>query len=117
MIMKIIFKGKVVTRDQIQKALEEFRRQYPDTNSYEGWLDNVAYKYAVRYAGLLYPPKHILSQVTGIPTPYFNGGVETNHVFRELGFEVIDKWQPNPTRAWLPTDIKSKAPDPNVHQG
>lgn len=41
--------------------------------------------------GNYYPPKHILSQATGISTRDFSGGDETNNVLRQLGFEVIDK--------------------------
>jgi hypothetical protein len=80
-----------VTRQGILDALHEFSRHYPDTNNYARWLDNPAYKYAVEYDGRLYPPKHILSTVTGVPTAHFNGGEQTNRVFRQLGFVVIDK--------------------------
>ena len=89
--METTFLRKTVTRQQILDALHEFARQHPDTNTYENWLQKGTYKYAVRYDGRVYPPKHILSVVTGIPTANFNGGEQTNRVFRQLGFDVENK--------------------------
>jgi 5-methylcytosine-specific restriction protein A len=89
--METTFLNLMVTRQQVLNALHEFARQFPDTGSYEDWLQKSAYKYAVRYDGRVYPPKHILSMVTGIPTAKFNGGEQTNRVFRQLGFDVENK--------------------------
>jgi hypothetical protein len=90
--METTFKKQTVTRQQILVALNEFARQHPDTNSYDGWLDKETYKYAVRFEGRLYPPKYILSVVTGLPIRgVFTGGEQTNRVFRALGFQVEDK--------------------------
>lgn len=86
--METTFFKQTVTRQQILDALHEFARVYPDTNSYEGWLDKASYRTTIRFDGRLYPPKHILSVVTGIPTTDFNGGEQTNHVFRKMGFDV-----------------------------
>jgi 5-methylcytosine-specific restriction protein A len=89
--METTFLNQILTRQQILDALHEFARQYPNTDSYEEWLQKGAYKYAVRYDGRVFPPKHILSIVTGIPTVKFNGGEQTNRVFRQLGFDVENK--------------------------
>ncbi len=89
--METIFKGVPVKTDDILKAILEFDAQYPNTNSYGAWLEKDTYKYAVQHGGKLYPCKYILSQATGIDTSEFNGGNQTNNVFRRLGFHVIDK--------------------------
>lgn len=80
-----------MTREQVLDVLREFREQYQDTNSYDDWLNKDGYKYAIDHEGYLYPPKHILSQVTGISTKLFSGGEQTNRVFTQLGFTVINK--------------------------
>ncbi len=89
--METTFINKTVTLQDILNAFHDFDAQYPDTNQYEGWLDKATYKYAVRHENKLYPPKHILSQASGIPTTEFGGGEQTNRVFRDLGFEVGNK--------------------------
>ena len=89
--METTFIRKTVTRQDILDVLHEFARQHPDTDTYDSWLEKGTYKYAVRYDGRMYPPKHILSLATGIPTADFNGGEQTNRVFRQLGFDVENK--------------------------
>lgn len=89
--METLFLQKTVTRQAILDALHEFARQHPDTDTYDSWLEKGTYKYAIQYDGRMYPPKHILSMATGIPTADFNGGEQTNHVFRQLGFDVVNK--------------------------
>ncbi len=89
--MKIKFKGKYVKTNDILTAIHKFDAQYPDSNSYDAWLENETYKYAVQHGGKLYPCKYILSQATGIDTSKFNGGSQTNSVFHRLGFRVIHK--------------------------
>ena len=91
--MSTTFKGNIITREQVLEALWTFDRQFPDSNAYEDWLDKEPYKYALLYQERLYPPKHILSQITGIDTSEFNGGDQTNRVFRQLQFEIVDKSQ------------------------
>lgn len=86
------FKGENVTRVAVISAMRGFNTEYPDTNMYDNWLEKRNYKYAVLYEGRRYPPKHILSQVTGIPTDWFTGGWETNRVFINLGFQVVEKF-------------------------
>ncbi len=89
--MEITFKKHTVTRQQILDILHQFVAQYPDPGTYDDWLKKETYKYAVRYDGRIYPPKHILSMATGIPTTEFSGGEQTNRVFRQLGFDVENK--------------------------
>jgi DNA modification methylase len=70
------------------KELHKFNQKYQDTNNYDNWLEKKSYKYAVQYDGKLYPCKYILSQAIGTYIRDFNGGEETNRVFRQLGFLV-----------------------------
>ena len=88
---QIAFKRVMVTREDILRAMREFDQSYPDRNLYDRWLEKANYKYAISEGDRLYPPKHILSQATGISTREFSGGYETNTIFRQLGFEIIDK--------------------------
>lgn len=89
--METIFKGKTATSDDILAAIRDFDEEYPDSNSYDAWLDMGAYKYALQHDGKRYPCKYILSQATGIDTSEFHGGDQTISVFSKLGFHVVDK--------------------------
>ena len=89
--MTIYIRGFAITHDVVLAALREFDAQYPDPNDYDHWLQKKNYKYAIKYEGRVYPPKYILELITGLPARGFNGGEETNRVFKQLGFEVIDK--------------------------
>jgi hypothetical protein len=89
--METIFLKKIVTRQRILDVMHEFSNQYPNTDSYDDRLQKGTYHYVIRYDGQLYPPKHILSMATGIPTPKFGGGEQTNRVFRQLGFDIENK--------------------------
>lgn len=89
--MSINFKGRPITAQRVLNVMSDFDKQYPNTNDYDSWLNNSSYKYAVDHGGRLYPCKHILSRATGLSTALFNGGEQTNSVFRRLGFRVIDK--------------------------
>ena len=72
--------------------MHEFVSQHPNAETHDDWLQKGTYKYAVRYDdGRVYLPKHILSMATGIPTTEFNGGEQTNRVFRQIGFHVENK--------------------------
>ncbi|MFC2053493.1 hypothetical protein ACFLV7_04225 [Chloroflexota bacterium] len=86
--MSTTFKEILINRESVIRAMDDFDDCYPSTNQYDNWLDKGTYKYEIRYRGRLYPPKHILSDVCGIPTTDFNGGYQTNRVFQELGFEI-----------------------------
>ncbi len=85
------FKGKLITRDQILRELAKYDVNYPNTNDYESWLNEGTYSYALKYENKLYPPKYILSQITGLPLSEFTGGKETNQIFEQLGFAIRDK--------------------------
>ena len=87
-----IFKGQIVARHQIVAALRAFDTEYPDTNLYRRWMEKGNYKYVLWHDGKRYPPKHILSQATGIATADFGGGIaETNRVLKQLEFTVVPK--------------------------
>ncbi|MBZ0307687.1 MAG: hypothetical protein K8I82_16590 [Anaerolineae bacterium] len=79
------------TRSDILRALAEFDKKYPDTNQYENWLDNAAYQYAIRYQGKLYPPKHIFREAVGNRIDELKMSEQLRQVFKDLGFEIIDK--------------------------
>ncbi len=89
--MSTNFRGVSITAANVIFHIEAYDRQYAHTNDYDNWLDKGNFKYAIRYEGKLYPCKHILSRTTGISAKKFGGGEQTNRVFRELGFRVIDK--------------------------
>ena len=80
-----------VSKDSVLAALRRFDREYPSSDSYDNWLNKGNYKYALRHSRKLYPPKLILSWITGANREDFNGGPQTNSVFERLGFQVIDK--------------------------
>lgn len=89
--METIFKGQTITRYDVIAALEHFDALYDNSSEYENWLEKDYYRYAVEYNGRLYPPKHILSQVAESGATDFEGGEQTNRVFRQLGFNVWSK--------------------------
>ena len=47
--------------------------------------------FILEYNGKLYPPKYILSRVSGIDVMSFSGGEETNKIFENLGFAIRNK--------------------------
>lgn len=85
------FKKRTITRRQVLDALHTFAEAHPDSNTFDQWLEKESYRYAVVYRDRRYPPKHILSAVSGVPITEFSGGEETNRVFRQLGFVVLPK--------------------------
>jgi len=89
--MSTTFKGVLIKRDVIIRAMDDFDDRYPMTNEYDNWLDNRIFIFAIRFRGRLYPPKYILSVVSGISRTDFSGGDQTNRVFRQLDFEVGNK--------------------------
>jgi len=56
----VTFLGREITRQQVIDAFNHFDSQYPDTNSYDSWINKRTYKYAIRYNSKLYPCKFIL---------------------------------------------------------
>jgi hypothetical protein len=85
------FRGTIVTRQQVIDALKAFADAYPDPNAYEKWLETGTYRYAIDYENRLYPPKYILHRITDYPLHEFSGGEQTNRVFEQLGFIIIEK--------------------------
>lgn len=88
--MQTSFRGRIVTRQDVIGAMRDFDRNYAGTEEYTSWLTHKSRKYLVWYNGLQYPPKHILSLVTGIGIAEFSGGEQTNRVFTDLGFKVVE---------------------------
>lgn len=86
--MQTSFRGITITSQDVVGVLEEFQAKYPNPASYRNWLQNQTYKYALEYQGRLYPPKYLLSQVTGIDSSEFSGGNLINPVFQALGFPL-----------------------------
>jgi hypothetical protein len=84
-------KGQNVSRDAVLEAMRVFDATFADPNGYDHWLESGIYKYAIRYAGRVYPPKYILSQVTGMPTNELRQSLRIRQVFRALGFVVAEK--------------------------
>ena len=87
----VTFLGREITRHQVTSALNHFDSQYPDTNTYDSWLNKRTYKYAIRYSIKFYPCKFILSLASHRPMSDFSGGQQTNSLFQKLKFKVIDK--------------------------
>jgi hypothetical protein len=87
----ITFKGQQINRKEVLAALSRFDKEYPDTSQYDDWLTSGNYKYVLEYERHLYPPKLILSYVTGQATNTFSGGEETNSVFEDLDFKIRKK--------------------------
>ncbi len=88
---RVMFLGKYITREMVLDALRLFDQKYPNTNNYDHWLEKNNYKFELIEKGRRYPPKHILSEICGIPTEKFGGGYQTNKVFRGLDFVIIEK--------------------------
>lgn len=90
-LSETIFRGVSVTYQAVHEALQDFDEKYPNPSDYDQWIDKDGYKYALEFAGRLYPPKHMLSVVTGIDVSRFSGGDQTNRVFQQLGLVVVEK--------------------------
>ena len=86
-----VFKGVPITYQAVNETLKDFDDKYPDTSAYDQWLEKDGYKYALEFGGKLYPPKHILSLVTGIDVSRFSGGDQTNRVFEQIGMITLEK--------------------------
>jgi hypothetical protein len=94
-----------VTDVQVREAIAKYEREYP-LNDYprtpgrphvKTWLENKAYKYALRYKGQCYPPKEILRLAIGrrLGAGFrFHGGSgsgKANGVLEDLGFTIARK--------------------------
>jgi hypothetical protein len=81
--VKTSFRNRTVTRELVLDAMRKFDEQ--DRSRSIFWR-----KYCVRYDGRDYPPKFVLSLAAGVSASSFSGGWETNRVFCDLGFEVLE---------------------------
>lgn len=76
------FRGHRITKDQVLEAMERFDKEGRGT--FTNWRT-----YSVSHGGRDYPPKEIISMVTGLNVNQFSGGIKgANRPFHELGFEV-----------------------------
>ena len=81
--------GIQLTQEDVLRAIQVFDEQYPESNTFEGWLENPAYRYALLYAGKLYPPKIILSMASGLPRTALNSRRQRDRVYRQLGLQIV----------------------------
>jgi len=81
------FKGKIITDEDVRKAMEEFDRDL--RSSFAKWRI-----YGIRSDGKDYPPKEILKMIVGDAGKLPPGGEATNHYFRDLGFEIVETDDP-----------------------
>lgn len=79
---------KAVSKERIDKALQEFDREFRSKREWQGWENNLAHRYAVREGGKWYPAKKIVSLATGIAVGEFSGGHPTNSYLKKRGFTV-----------------------------
>lgn len=99
--MDIALRGATVSEASVEQAILAFDESYRDRAEYENWLENKKYKYAIAHLGRLYPPKALLSIATGLPLSDFNGGVESNRIFQQLGYQVLSLRNP----AWVRDEL------------
>ena len=82
----VIFKGRTITENDVLRAMSLFDQDRRQSFESARWRT-----YAVLQDGRLYPPKEILSMVTGLRVDQFVGGYPTNSRFEKLGFLVFSK--------------------------
>ncbi|KQZ93459.1 HNH endonuclease [Pseudomonas sp. Root562] len=81
---------KAVSKERIDKALQEFDRKFRSKREWQGWENNLAHRYAVHEGGNLYPAKKIVSLATGIAVGEFSGGHPTNSYLKKRGFTIVE---------------------------
>jgi 5-methylcytosine-specific restriction protein A len=81
---------KAVSKERIDKALQEFDRKLRSKRDWQGWENNLAHRYAVHEGGNLYPAKKIVSLATGIAVGDFSGGHPTNSYLKKRGFTIVE---------------------------
>lgn len=77
------------TIEKLEEALSAFDQKLRNTDEWKGWEKKGNYKYAIKYNGKLYPPKHIIYLATDAPTHTFSGGDEANDFLRKKGLTII----------------------------
>jgi hypothetical protein len=106
-IFKVASEEIVVTRERIFFAMKEYDKSRRVSNSDAGR------KYAIKYNGMFYPPKRILSIAIKRHTSTFSGGkgkTGANQIFLDLGFEIVNIGRDVSTSSFIPTssDDQSK---------
>lgn len=76
-----IYRGKVVTYDDVIEAMELFDKEFRDSFPETRWVT-----YAIEHNDRLYPPKQILRLATGGEVGV--GGKPVNSRFEALGFKI-----------------------------
>jgi hypothetical protein len=97
----VSFRGIEITEEKVRAAFARFDREYPQTDQYDNWLEKDNYKFYIEDEDHIYPPKLVLSYITGLPVQEFSGGDQANSVFEDLGFNVRKK------RFWVITPYDS----------
>jgi hypothetical protein len=77
------------TIEKLEEAMTSFDHKLRNTNEWEDWEKKGNYKYAIKYDGKLYPPKHIIYLATDAPTHTFSGGNEANDFLRKKGLTIV----------------------------
>ncbi len=81
---------KAVSKEHIDKALLEFDSKYRSKREWQGWENNLAFRYAIHAGGELYPAKKIVSLATGTAVGKFSGGHPTNSYLEKRGFTIVE---------------------------
>ncbi len=79
----VVFKGRTITENDVLRAMSLFDQDRRKSFESARWRT-----YAVLHDGSSYPPKEILSMVSGLRVSEFIGGPTTNSRFEKLGFSV-----------------------------
>jgi len=77
------------TREAVLSAMDRFDRELRGTETWSGWEQNQAHKYAIEWEGRHYPVKEIVSLATRAPVSSFSGGDEANKYATKMGFSVV----------------------------
>jgi hypothetical protein len=89
--MTVRYRGHNISKQDLLQAMQRFRKEYPESNDYQRWLDNRSYTYSVTHKGHLYPPKYLISLITGMKTTEFKHADKIRSVFNQLGFMTPSK--------------------------
>jgi hypothetical protein len=78
--MAVNFRGRSLTRDDVERAMERFDREFRD--NFRRWKT-----YSVKHNDRHYPPKELLRIIVG-DIGNISGGAPANRYFRDLGFQI-----------------------------
>jgi hypothetical protein len=76
------------TRENILAALATFDNDLRSSEAWNSWETKGNPRFALQQDDKLYPPKQIISMVTGIPRKDFSGGSQANRYLESYGFRV-----------------------------